>query len=64
MATISTTSSNLPDSANLVRASGMSVYDAAGKEVPFGSLYKDKKTIIVFIRTYSPTFTVAPCDDC
>ncbi|KAI0780580.1 AhpC/TSA antioxidant enzyme-domain-containing protein [Trametes elegans] len=36
----------------LAKAAALSVYDNVGKEVTFGSLFHDQKTIVVFIRHF------------
>lgn len=41
----------LPSPDTLAKAATLKVFDDAGKEVTFGSLIEDKKTILVFIRT-------------
>ena len=38
------------DKATLEKASDIEIFDASGTKVKFGSLFQDKKTIVVFIR--------------
>ncbi|KAF7321810.1 hypothetical protein MKEN_00702800 [Mycena kentingensis (nom. inval.)] len=40
------------DPQTLAAASKLEVFDAEGKKVTFGSLYADKKTVVVFIRHF------------
>ncbi|THU91797.1 hypothetical protein K435DRAFT_863085 [Dendrothele bispora CBS 962.96] len=37
---------------NIEKTSALDIHDAEGKEVNFGSLFADKKVVVVFIRTY------------
>ena len=46
-------SAALPSPDVLAAAAALNVYDDTGKEISFGSLFKDHKTIVVFIRLYS-----------
>ena len=41
----------VPDENAVSKAANLAVFDAAGNEVKFGDLFKNKKTIVVFIRT-------------
>ena len=45
-------SETLPDSATLKKAGGLTVFDDEGKKVEFGSIFAEKKTIVVFVREY------------
>ena len=40
----------IPDEISISKAAELTVFDSAGKEVKFGDLFEDKKTILVFIR--------------
>ncbi|THU91794.1 hypothetical protein K435DRAFT_726764 [Dendrothele bispora CBS 962.96] len=42
----------VPDGSNVEKASALDIYDAEGKIINFGSLFADKKVVVVFIRTY------------
>lgn len=41
----------LPDQATVAKAAALNVFDAEGNQLSFGSLFRDQKTIVVFIRT-------------
>ena len=41
----------LPDTDTLTKAAQITIYNADGDQLSFGSLFEDKKTIVVFIRT-------------
>ncbi len=40
----------LPSPELIAKAAALNVFDDSGKEVSFGSIIKDQKTIVVFIR--------------
>lgn len=40
----------IPDEQSISAAAEFKLLDASGKEVRFGDLFKEKKTIVVFIR--------------
>ncbi|PSS02369.1 hypothetical protein PHLCEN_2v4062 [Hermanssonia centrifuga] len=42
---------SLPDADAIAQASNLAVYDLDGKEVKFGDLFKEQKTIVIFIRS-------------
>ncbi|KAI0362497.1 hypothetical protein OH77DRAFT_1416770 [Trametes cingulata] len=42
----------LPSPEAIQKAAALNVFDESGKEVTFGSLFKDQKTIVVFIRHF------------
>ncbi|KAI0822744.1 AhpC/TSA antioxidant enzyme-domain-containing protein [Trametes gibbosa] len=46
------TSTAAPSQDELTKAAALSVFDNAGKEVTFGSLFRDQKTVVVFIRHF------------
>lgn len=41
---------SLPTDETLRKVAQLKVYDSRGNQVPFGSLFKDQKTVVVFIR--------------
>lgn len=41
----------IPATDVLAKAAALNVFDQSGKEVSFGSLIQDQKTVVVFIRT-------------
>ncbi|KAI0748487.1 AhpC/TSA antioxidant enzyme-domain-containing protein [Daedaleopsis nitida] len=49
---MSTTALELPTPDVVANAAALNVFDASGKEVSFGSLIRDQKTIVVFIRHF------------
>lgn len=49
-----------PDEKALGTAANFTILDASGNKVNFGDIYKEKKTIVVFIRKYS-TFDQLVC---
>ena len=42
----------MPNKEQLQKASALTVISQAGVRVPFGNLFKDRKTIVVFIRHF------------
>jgi len=52
MALDNASAARVPDAQALSEASKLTVYDSSGKEVEFGSLFRDRKTILVFIRHF------------
>ncbi|GJE89554.1 AhpC/TSA antioxidant enzyme family protein [Phanerochaete sordida] len=42
----------IPDESTVAKAAELSVFDSTGSQVKFGDLFKDKKTIVVFIRHF------------
>ena len=46
------TFTTLPSPDVFSKAASLNVFDESGKEVSFGSLFQDQKTIVVFIRVY------------
>ncbi|KAI0707772.1 AhpC/TSA antioxidant enzyme-domain-containing protein [Earliella scabrosa] len=42
----------LPDQATVAKAAALNVFDAEGNQLSFGSLFRDQKTIVVFIRHF------------
>lgn len=57
----------IPDENAVAKAAELYVFDSEGRQVKFGDLFKDKKTILVFIREYSwfvwlpkPNFGLTP----
>ncbi|KZT43702.1 hypothetical protein SISSUDRAFT_1039573 [Sistotremastrum suecicum HHB10207 ss-3] len=47
-----TISQTVPDAEALGRASQLKIWDETGKQVEFGSVFADKRTIVVFIRHF------------
>ncbi|KAI0789383.1 hypothetical protein C8Q75DRAFT_158108 [Abortiporus biennis] len=43
---------SLPDPHTIVRVSKQPVFDASGREVPFGNIFNERETIVVFIRHF------------
>jgi hypothetical protein len=43
-------STALPDANTLAQASELTVFDAKGGKISFGSIFEDQQTIVVFIR--------------
>ena len=43
----------LPTEATLAEIANFAVYDSQGKTTDFGSLFRNQKTIVVFIRKYT-----------
>lgn len=41
---------DIPSTEKLSEISKIEVWDEEGKKVPFGSVYEDEKTVVVFIR--------------
>ena len=47
------TQTGLPDQEQIAQAAELILYDADGGKVKFGDLIKERKTIVVFIRSAS-----------
>ncbi len=44
----------IPDIKTLEMAAAVEVFTESGGQVQFGSIFKDTKTIVVFVRTWHP----------
>lgn len=47
-----TSPTELPNAQTLKDIAKVEVWDDEGKKIPFGTLYRDQKTVVVFIRTF------------
>ena len=43
---------NIPDEKSVSAGANLPVYDASGSKIKFGELFREHKTIVVFIREY------------
>lgn len=57
--TIMSAGTSIPDADTLAKASELNVQDVKGETVSFGSIFKDRKTIVVFIRSLTTILVVA-----
>lgn len=48
---MSSPSASTVDSATLAEVAELEVFDRTGQKVRFGSIYKNQKVVIVFVRT-------------
>lgn len=47
-----TSPTELPNAQTLKDIAKVEIWDEEGTKVPFGTIYRDQKTVVVFIRTF------------